>query len=416
MQRRSFTKLLALGAGNQLLTDTAAADTAAADTAAADTAAADTAAADKAPSGSGTSDAVVVDDFIELSRQTLPSATWEYITTGSEDQVTLSNNVTAFRRIGLLPRILHGVGSTDLSTTVLGQKIEMPVLLAPVAGLKMFHPDGAIGSARAAHRAGTICAVSSSCHDSAEDVASASPGPKWFQLYMPRDKGVARSLVRRVEAAGYTALVITVDLGERKDSDRRNQFSVPRKILLKHLRDIGHTLPDSISDDKLNAFNLEAWDLSMSWDVVDWLRGITKLPLIIKGVLTGRDAHRAIVEQVDAIIVSNHGGRRLDGMPATIDRLPRVADVVQDDAQLLLDSGIRRGTDVLKALALGARAVLVGRPQAWSLAVAGQQGVSQMLGFFREELENAMISCGCRNISQVNSELLLDAPTAAKRD
>jgi isopentenyl diphosphate isomerase/L-lactate dehydrogenase-like FMN-dependent dehydrogenase len=154
----------------------------------------------------------------------------------------------------------------------------------------------------------------------------------------------------------------------------------------------------------------------MSWDVVDWLRGITKLPLIIKGVLTGRDAHRAIVEQVDAIIVSNHGGRRLDGMPATIDRLPRVADVVRDDAQLLLDSGIRRGTDVLKALALGARAVLVGRPQAWSLAAAGQQGVSQMLGFLREELENAMISCGCRNISQINSDLLLDAPSAAERD
>jgi 4-hydroxymandelate oxidase len=233
---------------------------------------------------------------------------------------------------------------------------------------------------------------------------------------MPRDKGVARSLVRRVEAAGYKALVITVDLGERKDADRRNLFSVPRKILLKHLRDIGHTLPDSISTADLEAFNLGAWRLSMSWDILDWLRGITKLPLVVKGVLTASDARRAVAEGADAIVVSNHGGRRLDGMPATIDRMQQVAEVVDDKAELLLDSGVRRGTDVLKALALGARAVLVGRPQAWSLAASGEAGVSQMLGFFKEELENAMISCGCKNISDITTELLANAPLLDQPD
>jgi isopentenyl diphosphate isomerase/L-lactate dehydrogenase-like FMN-dependent dehydrogenase len=417
MQRRSFTKLLALGAGGQLIGEDEARAEAEADDTDDDTD------GDKdgkpmpagKPAGStasGRPDAVVVEDYVELSRRKLPGATWEYITTGSEDQVTLAENVNAFRRIGLLPPVLHGVGSTRLETTVLGQKIEMPVMLAPVAGLRMFHPDGAPGSARAAHKAGTICAVSSSCHNSAEEVAAASPGPKWFQIYMPRDKGVARSLVRRVEAAGYKALVITVDLGERKDADRRNAFSVPRKILLQHLRDIGHTLPDSISRADLEAFNLGAWRLSMSWDILDWLRGITKLPLVVKGVLTASDAQRAVVEGADAIVVSNHGGRRLDGMPATIDRMQHVAEAVDGKAELLLDSGVRRGTDVLKALALGARAVLVGRPQAWSLAAAGEAGVSQMLGFFREELENAMISCGCRNVGDITTKLLAQAPLA----
>ena len=419
MQRRSFTKLLALGAGGQLIGE----DEAQAEAAEADDNKDDNKDGNKdgkpTPAGkavgytaSGRPDAVVVEDFIELSKRKLPGATWEYITTGSEDQVTLAENVNAFRRIGLLPPVLHGVGSTRLATTVLGQKIEMPVMLAPVAGLRMFHPDGAPGSARAAHKAGTICAVSSSCHNSAEEVAEASPGPKWFQIYMPRDKGVAKALVRRVEAAGYKALVITVDLGERKDADRRNAFSVPRKILLKHLRDIGHTLPDSISRADLEAFNLGAWQLSMSWDILDWLRGITKLPLVVKGVLTAGDAQRAVVEGADAIVVSNHGGRRLDGMPATIDRMQRVAEVAGDKAELLLDSGVRRGTDVLKALALGARAVLVGRPQAWSLAAAGEAGVSQMLGFFKEELENAMISCGCKDVGDITSELLAQAPPA----
>ncbi len=401
MQRRSFTKLLAFGAGSQLIGEP------------------ETDAADGKPMPPGNSDdrkpsdqpdPVVVEDFIELSRQKLPGPTWEYISTGSEDQVTLAENTNAFRRIGVLPPVLHGVGQADLSTTVLGQKIDLPVMLAPVAGLKMFHPDGAQASARAAGAAGTICAVSSSCFSSVEEVAAASDGPKWFQIYMPRDKGVARSLVKRVEAAGFGAIVVTVDLGERKDADRRNRFSVPHEMLLKHLRDIGHTLPDSISAKKLDAFNLAAWQLSMSWDIFDWLRGLTRLPLIVKGVLTENDARRAVRENVDGIVVSNHGGRRLDGMPASIDRLQRVAETVDGKAELFLDSGIRRGTDVLKALALGARAVLVGRPQAWSLAAGGQQGVSQMLGFFREELENAMISCGCRNLGEITTDLLLNIP------
>ena len=401
MRRRSFAKLLALGASSPLAGETAA-EEAECDAAPVDS---------PQPAPEDLTEAMIVTDFAELARKKLPRATWEYITTGSEDEVTLRENVQAFRRIGVLPPILHGVSRADLSTTVLGQKIALPVMLAPVAGLRMYHPDGALASARAAKAAGTICALSSSAFNSVEEVAAASDGPKWFQLYMPRDRGVARALVQRVEAAGYKALVITVDLGERKDADRRNQFGVPKAMLLKHLHDIGHKqLPDGISQEELEAFNLGAWQLSMTWDIFDWLRGITRLPLVVKGVLGVDDARRAVKADVDAIVVSNHGARRLDGMPATIDRMRLVAEAVDGKAELLLDSGIRRGTDVLKALALGARAVLVGRPQAWSLAAGGETGVRQMLEFFREELDNAMVSCGRASLAEIDEDLLLNVP------
>ncbi len=402
MQRRSFAKLLALGAGSQLISDTKATGATAAG-------------ADDPPTKVPVelSKAVVIDDYSDLARKKLPRATWEYISTGCEGEVTLRENTEAFRRIGVLPPVLHGVGKADLSTTVLGQKIALPVMLAPVAGLRMYHPDGALAAARAAHAAGTICAVSSSAFHSAEEIGAAGDGPKWFQLYMPRDRGVAKALVERVEAAGFTAIVVTVDLGERKDADRRNKFGVPKAMLLKHLQDIGHRqLHDGMSQAEIEAFNLGAWQLSMSWEIFDWLRGITRLPLVVKGVLGSSDARRAVKEQIEAIVVSNHGGRRLDGMPATIDRMHAVAEAVNGKAELLLDSGIRRGTDVMKALALGARAVLVGRPQAWSLAAGGEAGVRQMLEYLRQELEMVMVSCGCPDVGAITADLLLNKPTA----
>ncbi|MDP7275148.1 MAG: alpha-hydroxy acid oxidase [Planctomycetaceae bacterium] len=406
MKRRSFAKLLALGAGSQLIGDAETGEAANAEAAEA---------ADPDPAAEVAADlskAVVIDDYVELSRKKLPRATWEYISTGCEGQVTLHDNIEAFRRIGVLPPILHGVGAADLSTTVLGQKIAMPVMLAPVAGLRMYHPDGALASARAAGAAGTICAVSSSAFHSAEEIGAAGDGPKWFQIYMPKDNGVARALIERVEAAGFKALVVTVDLGERKDADRRNKFGVPKQMLLKHLRDVGHKqLHDGMSQAEIEAFNLGAWRLSMSWDIIDWLRGITRLPLVVKGILGTSDARRAVKEGADAIVVSNHGGRRLDGMPASIDRMRAVADEVNGKTELLLDSGIRRGTDVMKALALGARAVLVGRPQAWSLAAGGEAGVRQMLEYLRQELEMTMISCGCPDVGSINANLLLNQPT-----
>ena len=353
------------------------------------------------------SEAVSIADIRLMAKARMHPATFQYIDTGSCDQTTLVENVAAFRRIQVLPPLLSGVGETDLSVTVLGEKVKMPILLAPVAGQRMFHPDGGLAAARAAHRMGTIYGMSSSVQNSVEEIAKAASGPKWFQLYVPKDRKVTAKLVERVEDAGFKAIVLTVDLGEWKDSDRRNRFSVPKEILVKHLRDIGFSnINMDMANEDIQKFNAEAWDLALSWDIIGWLRKRTKLPIILKGVLRAEDAHRAVIEGVDGIVVSNHGGRRLDGMPSSIASLETIVEVARGHAEVYLDSGIRRGTDVLKALALGARAVLVGRPYAWGLGAAGEAGVYRVLELLRDELENAMISCGCSSISDISTELL----------
>ncbi|MBC7820010.1 MAG: alpha-hydroxy-acid oxidizing protein, partial [Planctomycetaceae bacterium] len=294
----------------------------------------------------------------------------------------------------------------DTSTTVLKQPIALPILLAPVAGQSLYHPQGGLASARAAASAKTIMGVSSSVGHSVEEMAAASSGPKWFQLYMPKDRAVARRLVERAERSGLKAIVLTVDLGERKDADKRNRFALPESTLRKHLRDIGFDISDRMTYQQLLAFNDQAWDLAMSWNAFDWLRSITKLPLLIKGVLRADDAKKAVAIGLDGIIVSNHGGRRLDGVPASIDQLPQIVEAVNGRAEILLDSGIRRGTDVFKALALGAKAVLIGRPYAWALAADGEAGVAKVLELLREELVSAMLASGCPTIGSINRSLL----------
>ena len=350
---------------------------------------------------------VCVADFRALAQTKLPRPTFDFIETGSADQVTLRENTAAFQRLKLLPPVLSGVAATDLSTTVLGQKITMPILLAPVAAQRMYHPQGALAAARAAATMGTVFGVSSSAANSIEEIAAAATGPKWYQLYVPKDRGVARRLVERAEQAGFQAIVVTVDLGEWKDADRRNRFTLPREMLLKHLRDVGFPeVRDTMSDAELIAFNSSAWDLTFSWEFFDWLRGVTKLPLVMKGILRPEDALRAVEAGLDGIVVSNHGGRRLDTVPATIEMLPDVVDVIGGRAEVFLDGGIRRGTDVLKALALGARAVLIGRPYAWALAADGEAGVQRVLELLRDELQNALVACGCPSVREVPTTLV----------
>lgn len=345
-------------------------------------------------------------DFQELAQAALPPATYEYITTGSTDEVTLRANVAAFQRIQLLPPLLTGVAKVDTTTTVLQQEVALPILLAPVAGQSLFHKQGVLAAARAAASARTIMGVSSSSGNSVEEIAAASQGPKWFQLYVPKDRTVARKLLERAERNGCKAIIVTVDLGERKDADRRNRFALPQNVLLKHLRDNGFPVSDRMTYDELQAFNDQAWDLALSWDYFEWLRTVTKLPLIIKGVLRPDDAKKAVSLGLNGIIVSNHGGRRLDGVPASIDQLPQVVAAVGGKAEVYLDSGVRRGTDVFKALALGARAVLIGRPYAWALAADGEAGVLKVLQLLREELESAMLACGCATVGDINKSLL----------
>jgi len=398
MNRRDFGKLAAAGIGGQVL----AAGNATGD--------------DPIPAGSPKSppeaprtaaEPVCVADFRTLAKAKLPRATFDYVETGSTDEVTLRENVEAFRRVRLLPPILAGVPQADLSTTVLGTPVKLPILLAPVAAQRMYHPEGALAAARAAAALGTVFGVSSSAVNSIEEIAQAADGPRWYQLYVPKDRGVARQLVERAERASYKALAVTVDLGESKDADRRNRFTLPKEMLAKHLRDVGFAgLRDDMSHAELIAFNSQAWDLALRWDLFDWLRSITKLPLLIKGVLRPDDARRAVAAGVDGIIVSNHGGRRLDGVPATITMLPHVVEAVGGKAEVFLDSGVRRGTDVLKALAYGARAVLVGRAYAWALAADGEAGVRKVLELLRDELALAMTACGCSEIGQISRELI----------
>lgn len=408
MDRRTFSQLLAFGAGMFSAAhgdrNNAIASQASTDDAAVPGSGRDAGVGDQAWPASP----VTISDFIPLAKARLPKATFDYITSGSEDEVTLRDNVEAFRRLRILPPLLHGVQKTNLSTTVLGQKISMPIMLAPVAALRMFHPQGGRAAARAAASAGTICITSTSVGNSIEEVAAASTGPRWFQLYVPSNRALARQLVKRAESAGYSALVVTVDLGERKDADLRNRFSLPKAMLLKHLRDIGHTeVSEKNSYEELVAFNAQAWDVSLSVDFFRWLRQETKLPIVLKGVLTREAVQQAIDLKLNGIVVSNHGGRRLDGMPASIDMLKDVVAAADGELEVLFDSGIRRGGDVLKALALGAKAVMIGRAQAWALAAGGETGVKLALEILRDELTNAMVSSGCATVADVNESLLL---------
>jgi isopentenyl diphosphate isomerase/L-lactate dehydrogenase-like FMN-dependent dehydrogenase len=391
MRRRLFNQLMSLGAGALGL----------------DKAAEGQEQAELNPFQAGDDDPVNIADVRELAKQAMEIATFEYIDSGSMDELTLRENIEAFRRLYLVPPLLRGVSKAEMSITVLGEKIALPILLAPVAGQQLFHPNGGQAAARAAAAAGTIYCMSSSVGNSVEEIAGASRAPKWFQLYMPKDREVARQLVQRVEKAGFKAIIMTVDLGEWKDADRRNKFALPKAALVKHLRDIGFDqVTDRMSYQEVMDFNAQAWQVSLSWDVFDWLRSITSLPLLIKGVLRKDDARRAVSIGLDGIVVSNHGGRRLDGMPATIDVLPDIVKAVGDRAEIYMDGGIRRGTDVLKALARGARAVLIGRPYAWGLGAGGEGGVRIVLELLREEFENTMVSAGCARLSDIEESLL----------
>ncbi|HMO59226.1 MAG TPA: alpha-hydroxy acid oxidase, partial [Roseiflexaceae bacterium] len=312
-------------------------------------------------------------EFEALARAALPPLVWDYIAGGAEDEQNLSWNTAAFRRIQLRPRVLVDVRSRDLTTHLFGQQIALPVLLAPAGHHRMVHPDAELAVARAAAAAGTIAVFGTGSHHSIDEVAAASSGPRWFQFYCYDSRGVTERIMRRAEAAGCLALVATVDGGHyhaRRERDIRNRWALPQGVELRNLLGIG-------MDDELMrtggsaAFLRSVRAMPPTWEDIGWMRSITRLPLLLKGIMTGEDARLAIEHGADGVIVSNHGGRQIDGTPASIEVLPEVVAAVAGRGVVLLDSGVRRGTDVLKALALGAQAVLIGRPYLWGLAAGG---------------------------------------------
>ena len=271
-----------------------------------------------------------------------------------------------------MPRVLRGVAERDRTTTVLGERVALPVLLAPVGCHRLFHPEGELAVARAAAEAGTIFVVSTAASISLEEIAAEARAPLWFQLYAFRDRDLVRRVVERAAAAGYRALCATVDspIDGRRERDLRNGFIRPPEFIVKMFRDLGFAqVPEGSDAQALLAYAGAALDPAITWEYLEWLQAISPLPLVVKGILSPEDARRAVDLGARAIVVSNHGGRQLDGAPASVDTLPAIAAAVGGHAEILLDGGVRRGTDVLKAIALGARAVLVGRPYIWGLAI-----------------------------------------------
>lgn len=345
-------------------------------------------------------------DWRRAARATLSPMAWRYFRAGADAEATLRDNVRAWRRWQLWPRVLVDVSARDLSTTVLGTPTSMPVMIAPTAYHKLAHADGELATARGAAAAGVVMCVSTLATTALEEVAAATPAPKWFQLYVHRDPGLTASLVERAEAAGYRALVVTADtpvLGRRL-GDERHGFALPPPLTMPNLESL---LPPT--DDRGSA--LARWFAdrhcaSFTWRDLETLRATAKLPIVLKGVLRADDAARAVELGCAGIVVSNHGGRQLDGVPATLDALPGVVDAVAGRAEVFVDGGVRWGSDVVKAVALGARAVLLGRPILWGLAVDGAEGVRAVLEVMRAELSRAMALTGAATVRELSRDLV----------
>lgn len=349
-------------------------------------------------------------DYEARAAQLLGPMAFDYYASGAHDEVTLRDNREAYDRLRLRPRMLRDVSERDTSTTLLGRRHPAPLLIAPTAFARMAHAEGELAVARAAGALGLTMTLSTLATTSIEDVRAAATGPLWFQLYVFRDRALTRSLVERAEAAGYEALVVTVDapLLGRRERDARNAFELPAGLEAANLAsEETPRLEGRPGESGLNRFFAAQLDQTLTWDDIDWLRSISRLPVLVKGVLRGDDAALAVEHGAAGVVVSNHGGRQLDTTIATIDALPEVVEAVAGRADVLLDGGVRRGTDVLKALALGARAVLVGRPVLWGLAVEGEAGVASVLRILLEELDLAMALCGARTLEEVTPDLVV---------
>jgi len=358
-----------------------------------------------------------VAEYEKYAKDNLPKNAHDYYASGSNDMITLRENRDAFSRLRLIPRILVDVSSIDMQTTVLGEKVSSPICIAPTAMQQMAHPDGEKATSRAAHRHATLMTLSSWSTIALEDVAGAAPGGyRWFQLYVYKDRAVTLDLIKRAEKAGYKALAVTVDtpiLG-RREADIRNKFSLPAHLTMGNFAKAGGahasgTKSAGSSGSGLASYVASLIDRTLTWDDIAWLRTVTNMKIVVKGVLGVDDALASVKAGVDGIWVSNHGARQLDTTPATIEVLSDIVRAVAGRCEVYLDGGVTRGTDVFKAIALGARAVFIGRPSLWGLAHSGEEGVYNVLKLLKDEFHLAMALSGCTTTAEIKPSMVRTA-------
>jgi 4-hydroxymandelate oxidase len=352
-------------------------------------------------------------DFERLAADRMNRAAFDYVAGGAGDEQTLADNIAAWRRWQLLPRVLVDVSAVDTSARMLGSTTTMPVGVAPMAFQHFARPEAEVATARAASRAGVLFCLSTMSSRSIEDVAAAADqagsGPRWFQLYVHRDRGVSAELVQRAEAAGYSALVVTVDLpiGGRRERDIRNALAYPQVFgNFGGAAGAGGTEPEGTLAAVVGGFN----DGVLNWSDLAWLKNLSRMPVVVKGILAADDARLAAKHGAAGVVVSNHGGRQLDRTPPAIQVLPEIAEAVGAQIEIYVDGGVRRGVDVLTALALGARGVFVGRPIFFALAAGGEAGVSRALELLAGEVLDDMTLLGTRTIGEIGREHVRSGP------
>lgn len=367
-------------------------------------------------------------DLRRLAWQRLPRVLFDYIDGGAQDEVTLRSNEEDFKHFKLAQRVLRDVSVRDQSVTVLGQKYDLPLILSPTGMTGLFWPNGALEAARAASDAGAGFCLSSMSTSTVEDIAKVAKYPTWFQLYVMRDRGMSRELIERARAAGCSALVLTVDLAlqGQRDRDVHNGLTIPPTLRVSNLLNFAtrpgwvwryltgpKVVPASlVKPGQTTLFTIAGYvnsqfDQSVTWKDIEWAKSIWGGPLALKGILDPKDAKLAVQHGVDAVIVSNHGGRQLDGVRSAISALPDVVDAVAGNAEVLIDGGVRRGTDVLKAIALGAKACMIGRPYMYGLAAKGRPGVTKALELLRNEIDLALALTGNTSLAGLDRSSIL---------
>jgi 4-hydroxymandelate oxidase len=345
-------------------------------------------------------------EFEAVAKQRLSKEEYDYIAGGATDEISVERNRRAFESWALRPRVLRDVSALDLSTTVLGTRVNFPVLIAPCGGHKRAHPDGEFATYRAAAAAGTIMAVSANASSSFEELAGAAAGHLWVQLYPFRDRELTKDWLARAKAAGYEAVCITLDSQwpPKRERNIRNNYRRTRGV------NYPKSGAESANAPRPGGRAGEGADPAATWKDLEWIKSAADLPVVAKGIMTGEDATLCAEVGADAVIVSNHGGRHLDNTLATIEILTEAVDAAKGKMEILLDGGIRRGADVVKAVALGAKAVFIGRPLFWGLAAGGEHGVARVLGILREEIEITMAKCGRPTIASIDSTVVVKAP------